>query len=236
MIKNRDFIKVDVIGRIKETDKIFEVTNEEVAKKEDLFKADVAYGPKIAIIGEDSISKGLDRHIIGMKEKETKSFTLSQHEAYGARDKNLIVTVPLKRIKQQNITPQVGMSIQTEQGIARISSVDGGRVRLDYNHPLAGKDLIFEITVLEKIEELNEKVKALIKLQTPSAKGDTYDVLIEEDSAVICPKKENVPIGLQAVGRIRVSRLAFDYLGLNTVKFEEVYTNTEKEKKDIHFL
>jgi len=179
MIKNRDIIKVDVIGRIKENNKIFEVTNEETAKKEDVFKPDVSYGPKIAVIGEDSISKGLDRYIIGMKVKETKTVTISPHEAYGARDKNLIVTVPLKRIKQQNITPQVGMSIQTEQGIARISSVDGGRVRLDYNHPLAGKDLIFEISVLEKIEE-GVKKEAEGKSSILSGQTETIPLTVDK--------------------------------------------------------
>ena len=231
MIKNKDFIKVDVTGRIKETNKVFEVTNEEIAKKEDVFKPDISYGPKIAIIGEDNIAKGLDRHIIGIKVNESKTIELTPLEAYGQRDKKLTVTVPLKRIKQQNITPKVGMSIQTEQGVARISSVDGGRVRLDYNHPLAGKDLIYEVKVLEKIEAQDEKVKALITLQTPGVKGDTYDTIIDDGTATIKPKKENVPIGLQAVGRIRVSRLAFDYLNLERVKFEEVYTKSEQEKE-----
>lgn len=231
MIKNGDIIKVDVVGRIKETNKIFEVTNEEIAKKEDVFKPDMSYGPKVAIIGEDNVAKGLDKQIIGIEVNESKTVTLTPQVAYGERDKKLILTVPLKRLKQYNVTPRVGMSIQTEQGVAKILSVDGGRVRLDYNHPLAGKDLLYEVKVLEKIEEQGEKLKAMITLQAPALKGDTYDTIIDDSAATIKPKKENVPIGLQAVARIRVSKLAFEYLDLKKVLFEEVYTKSEKEEE-----
>ena len=70
----------------------------------------------------------------------------------------------MKEFKKQNIKPFVGMplSLDGQHGIVR--TVDGGRVRVDFNHELAGKDIIYEIEIVDTIDDNVEKIKGLIEV------------------------------------------------------------------------
>ena len=67
-MKKGDFIKIDYTGKIKETDKIFDTTIEDVAKKENTYNPKVKYGSILVIVGHEKIVKGLDEELEKMKD------------------------------------------------------------------------------------------------------------------------------------------------------------------------
>jgi peptidylprolyl isomerase len=69
--------------------------------------------------------------------------------------------MPIKIFREHNISPIPGSSLNFDGRIAKVLSVSGGRVIVDFNSPLAGKKVIYEIKILRKIEDINEKIKAL---------------------------------------------------------------------------
>jgi len=75
-----------------------------------------------------------------------------------------------------------GMRISAEGGEGKILTVNGGRVKVDFNHPLAGKDLIYEVEVTEIIEEPEEKIKSMIELHysNPNVDLDKTEISIED--------------------------------------------------------
>tara|TARA_Y100000310_G_scaffold290084_1_gene316983 strand:+ start:658 stop:1221 length:564 start_codon:yes stop_codon:yes gene_type:complete len=95
---------------------------------------------------------GFDKAVIGMTKGQTKSFTLSPEEAYGDRVPNAI-----QHISKEAFGPDydfvVGTIVQGSgpQGafLATIQAVDESSVQLDMNHPLAGKELTFNVEVVE---------------------------------------------------------------------------------------
>jgi FKBP-type peptidyl-prolyl cis-trans isomerase SlyD len=99
-----------------------------------------------------------------MKDGEEKTIQLPPEEAFGERDPKLVQLVPMSEFKKQGIKPQVGMAITSEGNTGIIRSVSGGRVRLDFNHELAGKNLEYQMKVDSVIEDDVEKVKSLIDL------------------------------------------------------------------------
>ena len=99
--------------------------------------------------------KGLYNAILEMAQGEEKRFTVSPEEAYGLEDSNFLRTIPIELLEKSNIKPGIGMRIRTINGDCRIIGFSGKEVEVDYNHPLAGKTLTFDV----KIEEIIKKEK-----------------------------------------------------------------------------
>lgn len=79
---------------------------------------------------------------------EEKTVTLAPKDAYGETREDLIVSVSGSQFAQANITPKVGETYQTAQGMgATVKAISGDTVIMDYNSPLAGKTLVFTITL-----------------------------------------------------------------------------------------
>jgi peptidylprolyl isomerase len=102
--------------------------------------------------GAGNMIGGFDRAVLGMNKGETKSFTLSPEEAYGERVPNAIQNVS-KEAFGPGYDFVVGTTVQGRgpQGafLATIHAVDETSVQLDMNHPLAGKELTFNVEVVE---------------------------------------------------------------------------------------
>ena len=113
-------------------------------------------GPVKFTIGEGTVMKGFESAVIGMSVGETRKVTISSNDAHGAYNEELIITMS-RSVFPQHIEPVEGLILElNQQGggtvQAIIIEVTEESVTLDANHPLAGKDLTFEIDLLEIIE------------------------------------------------------------------------------------
>lgn len=104
------------------------------------------------IHGSGNIIPGLEREMTGMTVGESKDVKVSPAEGYGEQDASAFMDVPRDQFPAE-IPMEVGteLQVQNQSGqpmYARIDQVDGQNVRLDFNHPLAGKDLHFNVKVV----------------------------------------------------------------------------------------
>jgi len=181
-IKKKDFIEVDFTGTVKDTKQIFDTTIESVAKENHL--PDKDYKPIIICVGEGHLVKGLDEGLIG-KEQGKHSFDLKAEEAFGKKDAKLIEMIPLSKFKEHKIDPTPGLQLNIDGDLGTVLRVSGGRVMLDFNHPLAGRDIIYEIDVKRVVTDKKEQVESIIGLI-----GIPAEVKIEDDKATISLPKE----------------------------------------------
>ena len=160
-LKKKDFIEIEFTGKIKNGE-IFDSN-----KKEDLKKLNPNIKPKpfIFSLGENMFLKGIDDFLIG-KEIGEYTIELPPEKAFGKRNSQLVQMVPMKIFKTQKLNPVPGAIFNFDNRIAKILSVSGGRVMVDFNNPLAGKEIIYEIKILRKVDDLNEKIKSLIEFFT----------------------------------------------------------------------
>jgi peptidylprolyl isomerase len=108
------------------------------------------------LVGQGQLIKGFESALLGMTEGETKVVNLSADEAYGQVIEEAIISVP-KSAFPEGFPFEKGTSVQGQNSagspvIARIVKFDDNEVTLDHNHPLAGKDINFEIELV-KIED-----------------------------------------------------------------------------------
>jgi FKBP-type peptidyl-prolyl cis-trans isomerase 2 len=157
-----DFIRINYIGRL-ESGEIFDLTFEDVAKKENIHNPKANYRPVPIIIGAGFVIAGLEKAVFSMKVGEKKTVEVEPQEAFGEREPKLVRVVPKHAFTKQNLEPKQGMIIDFSGARGRVQSVSAGRVMVDFNNPLAGKKLKYDIEIVEKIEEPEEQIKAIFE-------------------------------------------------------------------------
>lgn len=108
-------------------------------------------------LGAKQVIPGFENGIVGMDEGETKTVEIQKDEAYGDYRDDLVVKFK-KEDFPQDITPEVGKQVElsTQDGKrvpTIIKDIQGEEVHLDANHPLAGKDLVFDIELVKVLDE-----------------------------------------------------------------------------------
>ena len=105
--------------------------------------------PLTATLGQGNLIPGFEKGLLEMQEGDKKTINIPFDQAYGTRREELIAEVPRDRVPEG---VQVGQMLQTntQQGPMNVvvKEVNESNVILDANHPLAGKDLIFELEVI----------------------------------------------------------------------------------------
>lgn len=96
-------------------------------------------------LGEGEVIPGFENAVLGMAVGEEKTVTIPVDQAYGSYNEELILTVPREMVPDEIAV--VGTSLVQPRGT--IISVDDEVVMIDQNHPLAGEDLTFTITLVE---------------------------------------------------------------------------------------
>ena len=211
-MKKGDFVKIGYVGRL-ETGEVFDLTNAEVAKKEGIYNSKIIYGDLPVIVGGGFLIKGLDNALLELGIGDKKEVEIKPEEGFGERDMKLVRTVPRKFFRDQKVEPRQGMIVDFGGTKGRIQSVDAGRIRVDFNNPLAGHTLKYELEVKEKIEGPMEKIKALFEFFgvrdiEPKIEGVTLTVNVQ------------MPVQLKE----RISSLIVEHVsGIEKVNFVESY-------------
>jgi peptidylprolyl isomerase len=161
-VEGGDFVLVEMTGRTLETDEVFDTTDEELAKTEGIHEEGRTYGPKLVVVGEGWVLKGLDDRLAGLKLEETAEVEIPAEEAFGARNPENVRTMPFRALRSKGINPVVGQQIELDGRTAMVRSVGAGRVQLDYNHPLAGRKIVYHVKPTVKHESDENKIRALL--------------------------------------------------------------------------
>ena len=147
IVKNGTTVYVDYMGKL-ENGTVFDTSIKSVAEENGIFNPNREYKPLNFTVGKHQLISGFENAVIGMHVGENKTITIPPEKAYGVRDDKLIIPVPITAFNNTNITPTVGKHIYVRGAPAKIIKVNDTTVVLDFNHPLAGKTLIFEIKIV----------------------------------------------------------------------------------------
>jgi peptidylprolyl isomerase len=161
-IKNGDFVLLDYVLKIKDTEEVFDTTLEEEAKSANVYNPENVYEPRLIVVGQGWIIKGLEENLIGLEEGQEKTFEIPPEKAFGERDPSKVRIIPARELTRQGITPKPGGRIEVGGAIATVRSVGSGRVTLDYNHPLSGRMILAKVAVRKILTDPLEKIRELV--------------------------------------------------------------------------
>ena len=223
-LQKGDFILIDYIGKVKETGEVFDTTIEEIAKKERLYKEGEIYEPKLVVLGEGWVLKALEDEILKLDVGAKSTIEIPPEKAFGPRDPEKVRLVPLRRLVAKGITPQIGMRIEYEGKMATVRTVGAGRVQLDFNPPLAGKTLVYEVTVQKKLETKTEKINALIHRRIPIVDIEKFKLKITKTNITIeMPEDAFYIEGIQLAKRGIAMDIQKFFPEVTAVKFVEIF-------------
>lgn len=174
-MKKGDFLLLEFTGRVKSTGEIFDLTSEEEAKKEGIYNKERKYKPVLVILGAGDALPGVEKQLEKMKVGEERKFELNPKEGFGKRNPNAVKVVSIAKFYEKNINPIPGLYVDIDGMACRIQSVSGGRVRVDFNHPLAGKELEYRVKIVKKIRGIKEKIEAILERYGLEAKLSMKD-------------------------------------------------------------
>lgn len=184
-IKQHDFIEIEYIGRVAEDGMIFDTNIESVAKENGLYREDMRYTPITICVGEGQIMKGIDEFLVGkLPEAEYNDITIDAEDGFGKKSMDKLQMVPFTHFKKQNLRPVVGLQVNIDESYGVVRSVNGGRVIVDFNHPLAGKDLIYDVKVGTKVTDPATQMKEYISREL-NIKSDDITVTNPDTEPVI---------------------------------------------------
>ena len=158
-IQNNDFIELEFTGRISDNNEIFDTNVESISKENNLDLKNLK--PFILRVGKEMLPPGLDKDLVGKEEGKEYTVEIKAEDAFGKRNKELIKMVPTKLFHQQNINPERGMRLNLDNQLVNILSSSGGRTLVDFNNPLAGKDINYTYKILKKVTDDKSKVDAV---------------------------------------------------------------------------
>ncbi|MGQ9641453.1 MAG: FKBP-type peptidyl-prolyl cis-trans isomerase [Candidatus Bathycorpusculaceae bacterium] len=230
-LQKGDFILVDYMAKVKETSEVFDTTMEEVAKKERLYKEGEIYEPKLVVIGEGWVLKALDESLTRMETGKTSTVEIPPEKAFGPRDPEKVKRIPLRHLTDKGVTPSLGMRVEYDNKLATVRAIGAGRVLLDFNPPLAGKTLVYEVTVQKKLETREEKITALIHRRIPAVEANKFKFTVKAKAVSIeMPEEAFYLEGIQVAKRGIALDIQKFFPEITTVKFTETFKTEPKPK------
>lgn len=219
-LKKGDFIQIDYVGRIKETNQIFDLTDEELAKKENIYQKNTTYKPIIICLGEGDVVKGIDEELTDKEVGKSYTIEIPPEKGFGKKDAKLMKLVNTNIFIKQNINPVPGLQVNIDNMIGIIRTVTGGRTLVDFNHPLAGRDLIYEVKILKKITDNEEKLRGILSFHLAI---NNPDIKIENGTAMI---NNDIPDVFKKQLEEKIKRL------IPSIKKIEYKKKEEKKKEE----
>ena len=204
-----DFIRIKYSGKI----------------KENKIPLDQAENAPI-IVGGGWILQGFDEALLEMNLNDKKTVEIPSEKGFGPRDPKLVKLVPESEFKKHGKKPFPGMWVDADQRRGRVLSVSSGRVKIDFNHPLAGKTVIYDVEIKEKIEKPEDKVRAIVEFFSRQPADKVKIDIKDKEIEIVLPPMVN------SLYKKRIADEVMKYLEKDKVKFiEEFRKVTEEDKK-----
>jgi FKBP-type peptidyl-prolyl cis-trans isomerase SlyD len=223
-IKKGDFIKIGYTAKL-EDGNVIDSTNAEVAKQYGIYNENARYGDITIIVGEGHVVRGFDEALENKEVGYKGEVIVPPEKGFGKYNPENKEVISIARIKEK---PSVGQRIRVGDKVGTVERVIGRRAVVDFNHPLAGKNLIFEFEVKDKIEDTIGKIKALFLIHAGrdvSADIDGRKVVIE------LPKDASLDQYFM-IGKFTAVNGIFKHLDVDEVEIVERFKK-EEEKVEV---
>ncbi|MFP4567990.1 MAG: peptidylprolyl isomerase [Candidatus Woesearchaeota archaeon] len=248
-IKKGDFIELDYTATLMEDNAIFDTTQPEDAERagmicnhdhdhnqhghQHLTKDD--FKPIIICVGEGHVLPGLDEQLEGLTIGE-HDIILGEENAFGKKDPKLLKLMTMNAFKKQKINPFPGLTVDMDGQRGVVRSVSGGRIIVDFNHPLSGKAVKYSLSIKKKIDDKKEQIKSIMNL----IRLPHESITIANDEATIkIPMElpEHMFEGIKKdIERLTKTKITFDIKKTEkdekTIKNDEKSLNTTPDKKE----
>lgn len=232
-LEKGSLILIEYTAKIKDNNQIFETTNEEEAKKSDLYDPLRKYEPRLVSIGEGWVLKGLDEALSNSNNGEKLSIEIAPDKGFGERDPSKVRMIPQRKLGERADEVKVGDEIELDDRRGIVRYIGSGRVQIDFNHRFAGRTLTYDINMIKKIENDEDKVIALLKRRLLLDAEKIHLNFSESMLEIELPEETFLTEGLQ-ISKRAVATDIFKFVNtLQSIKFIEIYKSLPSTQEQI---
>lgn len=181
-ISKGDIVRVAYKAYIADIDRLYDTTDEAAAKDAGLYNEKYTYAPMPYIVGSGKLFKALDEAIAKAAVGKEVTVEIPAAEGAGPRDPKLVETYPVREFYKQQINPYPGLEVQLGNKKGTVMTAGAGRVKVDFNNPLAGKDLKYVFTVTEVVTDEQAKAKSIVEMSFGTSDGFSFEISADKVS------------------------------------------------------
>ncbi len=240
----KDFLLVDFTIVTKEDGKVIDTTIEKVAKEAGIYSPEARYEPRLIVPALTRVvdltrmylafTDDIKKAILSAEPNKEVIVEIPPEKGFGRRDPSKVRSYPLSRVVAENRRiPSIGEEVRVEGKVGRVIAITGGRVLIDFNHPLAGKTIVVKAVVVGKIDDAKERVKALVHEYEPRVSKDEVTVELSDGTLTIKLPEKVLGLGnFQGVKSVVLRYIRECMPDVKKVVFvEEVKLVEEREEK-----
>jgi FKBP-type peptidyl-prolyl cis-trans isomerase 2 len=226
-----DIIQLDYEGWIAGSEELFDTTSEELAREQDAFDEERTYGPMYTVVGTGRLIKGLDEHLLEAEVDKEYELEIPPEDAYGERDPKNVETHSMRELARLKVEPEYGRIVTIRNKTGWISGIFAGRVRVDFNHKLAGKTLRYKYTIVGKSEGKDEIARAIIAMNY--GREEEFELELEGADGInitlpdVCKYDPN-----WTLAKLRLVNDLREIAEMTTVVMREVYVKKEASEEE----
>ncbi len=223
-IAKGDIVRISYTAKL-EDGTVIDTTDEKIAKEFGIYSEDYRYGDVYVIVGEGNVVKGFDEDLEGKEVGYKGKVVVPPEKGFGEYDPEKVDTISIARLKEK---PKEGDRVRVGDRVGIVKRVIGRRAIVDFNHPLAGKTLIFEYEIKEKVEDLAGKIKAIFMIYT----GREVDVKVDGKKAIVEVPRDFHFMPYAPLAKVSALARIFKYLDVEEVEIVERHRKEEVPKFD----
>ncbi|HNV00846.1 MAG TPA: FKBP-type peptidyl-prolyl cis-trans isomerase [archaeon] len=234
--ESKRILKVTFNGKELLEGRVFDTTSAEIAKQNNMFDEKRKYGPLSIITGEHELLPLVEKELLTMKVGEVRKVKMTPKESFGERNNDLVRVTPIKIFHDQKINPIPGLVISVGNAYGRVQSVSGGRVRVDFNHALAGREIEYEVKIENEITDKKEIAEIIFEKYYSFVPGSKKEIkenkLIVELTNDTLKNLEKINASITRLGKEFGIELEFKPLPEKKSVEKEIIDETKNQKVD----
>ena len=156
-----DFVELEYTARTVEDEQLVDTTDPEVAEEEGVGD-DREFKARTVVLGEGHIFDSVEAEIVGSEVGDAGTVTVPAEEAFGEYDPDAVETVSVEKIDEDDRYPGAHVHLDGRHG--HITTIVGGRARIDFNHPLAGDDVEYDYEVADVVDDREQRAAGLFEM------------------------------------------------------------------------
>ena len=224
-IQKGDFIKVSYTGKTADDGRVFDTTDEEVAKANNVYNEKGKYGGDVVVVGAGHTVTGLDEDFIGKDAGYKGSVTIPPEKAFGKRNPELIESIPITKFKER---PQVETMVEVDGRPGMVIRMIGRMAQVDFNRFLAGQTVTYDYEIIEKIEDIEGKVKGLLGLYI----GKDFSIQVNDSTVTVEIQPELTYNQKWLMSKRQIAREIIDNTDIKEILYLERYNKDVLEPKN----
>ncbi|MHC3439047.1 FKBP-type peptidyl-prolyl cis-trans isomerase [Natrialbaceae archaeon A-gly3] len=160
-LQHGEFVELEYTARTVEDDQLVDTTDPEVAEEEGV-EDDREFKPRTIVLGEGHIFDAVEEEIVGGEVGDSGTVTVPAEEAFGEHNPDDVETVSVEKIDEDERYPGAHVHLDGRHG--HITTIVGGRARVDFNHPLAGDDVEYDYEIADIVDDREERAVGLFEM------------------------------------------------------------------------